>query len=113
MLSKSSKWDLGFVHFIAQFTISIFIILRFECTPNKLSVNINDLCLSYLSGDILKKILFFPCHFFNHFLCRNYYLSNYIGIPSIYTWGKFFLEISTFQVGSILYKKFHRILLSR
>ena len=82
----------------------LFDISRFECTPNKLSVNINDLCLSYLSGDILKKILFFPCHFFNHFLCRNYYLSNYIGIPSIYTWGKFFLEISTFQVGNIIQK---------
>ena len=27
MLSKSSKWELGFVHYIAKFTIS-----RFECT---------------------------------------------------------------------------------
>ena len=32
MLSKSSKWELGFVHFITKFTISRFIISRFECT---------------------------------------------------------------------------------
>ena len=32
MLSKSSKWELGFVHYIAQFTILRFIISRFECT---------------------------------------------------------------------------------
>ena len=30
MLSKSSKWELGFVHFIPKFTISRFIISRFE-----------------------------------------------------------------------------------
>ena len=31
MLSKSSKWELGFVHYIAKFTISRFVISRFEC----------------------------------------------------------------------------------
>ena len=30
MLSKSSKWELGFVHYIVKFTISRFVILRFE-----------------------------------------------------------------------------------
>ena len=29
--SKSSKWELGFVHYIMKFTILRFIILRFEC----------------------------------------------------------------------------------
>ena len=32
MLSKSSKWELGFVHYIKKFTISRFVILRFEFT---------------------------------------------------------------------------------
>ena len=32
MLSKSSKWELDFVHYIAKFTISRFVISRFECT---------------------------------------------------------------------------------
>ena len=32
MLSKSSKWELGFVHYITKFTISRFVISRFECT---------------------------------------------------------------------------------
>merc|ERR1712062_376458 len=31
MLSKSSKWELGFVHYIAKFTTSRFVISRFEC----------------------------------------------------------------------------------
>ena len=31
MFSKSSKWELGSVHNIAKFTISRFVILRFEC----------------------------------------------------------------------------------
>ena len=31
MVSKSSKWELGFVHYIPKFTISRFIISRFEC----------------------------------------------------------------------------------
>ena len=30
MLSKSSKWELGLVHYIAKFTISRFVISRFE-----------------------------------------------------------------------------------
>ena len=30
MLSKSSKWELGLIHFFAKFTISRFIISRFE-----------------------------------------------------------------------------------
>ena len=32
MLRKSSKWELGFVHYIVKFTISRFVISRFECT---------------------------------------------------------------------------------
>ena len=32
MLSKTSKWELGFVHYIAKFTILRFVISRFECT---------------------------------------------------------------------------------
>ena len=31
MLSKSSKWELGFVHYITKFTILRFVISRFEC----------------------------------------------------------------------------------
>ena len=31
MLCKSSKWELGFVHYNAKFTISGFVISRFEC----------------------------------------------------------------------------------
>ena len=32
MLSKSSKWELGLVHYISKFTILRFVISRFECT---------------------------------------------------------------------------------
>ena len=32
MLRKYSKWGLGFVHYTAKFTISRFVISRFECT---------------------------------------------------------------------------------
>ena len=32
MLSKSSNWELDLVHYIAKFTISRFVISRFECT---------------------------------------------------------------------------------
>ena len=31
MFSKSSKWELGFVHYITKFTISRFTISRFKC----------------------------------------------------------------------------------
>ena len=31
MLCKSSKWELGFVHYIEKFTILRFVISRFEC----------------------------------------------------------------------------------
>ena len=31
MLSKSSKRELGFVHYLKKFTISRFVISRFEC----------------------------------------------------------------------------------
>ena len=31
MLSKSTKWELGLVHYIVKFTISRFVISRFEC----------------------------------------------------------------------------------
>ena len=40
MLSKSLKQVLGFVHYIAKFTISRFVILRFECKRQ-----INNLCM--------------------------------------------------------------------
>ena len=30
-ISKSSKWELGLVHYITKFTISRFVISRFEC----------------------------------------------------------------------------------
>ena len=33
MLSKSSKLELGFVHYIGKFTRSRFVISRFECIP--------------------------------------------------------------------------------
>ena len=36
MLSKSSEQELGFVHYISKFTISRFIISRFECTTKYL-----------------------------------------------------------------------------
>ena len=32
MISKSSKWKLGFVHYNVKFTISRFVISSFECT---------------------------------------------------------------------------------
>ena len=32
MLNKSSKWELGFIHYIAKFTILRFVISRFDCT---------------------------------------------------------------------------------
>ena len=32
MLSKSSKWEMGFVHNIAKFTIARIVISKFECT---------------------------------------------------------------------------------
>ena len=31
MFSKSSKWELGLVHYIPKFTISRFVISKFEC----------------------------------------------------------------------------------
>ena len=39
MPSKTSKWELGFVHYIAKFTILRFVISRFECsTPDSKKV---------------------------------------------------------------------------
>ena len=38
MLSKSSKWDLGLIHYIAKFTISKFVISMFECTTMYLAL---------------------------------------------------------------------------
>ena len=34
MLSKSSKWEMGFVHNIAKFTMSRFVISKFECSSS-------------------------------------------------------------------------------
>ena len=39
MLSESSKWELGFVHYISEFTISRFVISRFECTQIVMETN--------------------------------------------------------------------------
>ena len=38
MLSESSKWEMVFVHYIAKFPITRFIILKFECTPRPLKL---------------------------------------------------------------------------
>ena len=43
MLSKSSKCELGLVHYIAKFTISRFVISRFECIWNFLQWNMRVL----------------------------------------------------------------------
>ena len=52
MLSKSSKWELGFVHYITKFTILRFIILRIECTYfNKQNVENNLIILEKLYMD--------------------------------------------------------------
>ena len=44
MLSKSAKWELGFVHYIAKFTISRLVISRFECNfyTQKLTTLLNS-----------------------------------------------------------------------
>ena len=44
MLSNSSKWELGLVHYIAIFTISRFVISRFE----RVSENNGYFCKNYL-----------------------------------------------------------------
>ena len=50
MLSKSSKWELGFVHYIPKFTISRFAISRFECRKKKVGQSIEHfLRFSWLS----------------------------------------------------------------
>ena len=41
MLNKSSKWELGFVYYIAKFTILRFVISRFECTSKYKPVAFN------------------------------------------------------------------------
>ena len=41
MLSKFSKWQLGFVHYIAKFTILKFTISRFECTTYVVDVHMH------------------------------------------------------------------------
>ena len=46
MLNKSSKWELGFVHCIAKFTISKFVISRFECIPEFF------VCIYFMQGDV-------------------------------------------------------------
>ena len=38
MLSESSKWEMGFVHYIAKFTITRFVISKFEFTPRPLKL---------------------------------------------------------------------------
>ena len=58
MLSKSSKWELGFVHYIAKFTISRLVISRFECTVSHVTF---FYCFSLLN---LISILQFHVFFF-------------------------------------------------
>ena len=41
MLSKSSKWELSFVHYIVKFTISRFVISRFECTSYLITISLS------------------------------------------------------------------------
>ena len=53
MLSKSSKWELAFVHYIAKFTISRFVISRFECTFKFCAVHVALCALEPHSTDSL------------------------------------------------------------
>ena len=41
MLSKSSKWELSFVHYIVKFTISRFVISRFEFTSYLITISLS------------------------------------------------------------------------
>ena len=41
MLRKSSKWELGFVHYIVKFTISRFVISRFEFTSYLITISLS------------------------------------------------------------------------
>ena len=41
MVSKSSKWELDFVHYIAKFTKSRFAISRFESSNNLVGTKMN------------------------------------------------------------------------
>ena len=47
MLSKSSKWGLGFVHYMAKFTILRFVISRFECICNSRDFIFTYLCINW------------------------------------------------------------------
>ena len=48
MLGKSSKLELGFVHYIKKFTISRFVISRFECISDLFIFFVYNNCLHYL-----------------------------------------------------------------
>ena len=54
MLSKSSKWELGFVHYITKFTLTRFIISRFECIPR----NCHQASAQFFTSLPLKKALY-------------------------------------------------------
>ena len=57
MLSKSSKWELGSVHYIAKFTISRFVISRFECIVSQSLVLIAEGSLHRQFGKFLNGYL--------------------------------------------------------
>ena len=50
MPSKSSKWELGFVHYIAKFTILRFVIPRFECTKKCIKFKTLERFNNYKNG---------------------------------------------------------------
>ena len=61
MLSKFSKWELGFAHYIAKFTISRFVISRFEAITIPGHVSQRPLCYSFQKKDyILGKLNWWP-----------------------------------------------------
>ena len=62
MLSKSLKWELGYVHYIAKFTISRFVVLRFK---------VNLFTISWFEC-IFKNSLFFKD--FDTFRWKNFYI---------------------------------------
>ena len=65
MPGKSSKWELGFVHYITKFTMSRFVILRFKCMY--LTVKIYNLHFYYEQG--VRDTTHFLLQSFSYFRC--------------------------------------------
>ena len=76
LLSKSSKWELGFVHYIGKFTRSRFVISRFECIYTLLQEYFLTF-QSHLKILCFKYWIFNPFTFFSHL--RNRQQSNFSG----------------------------------